>query len=516
MMNHLKHAFALPGVIFSRIAARNSSLTRSAGTDAKDSTKPWTDLFIATSGCENSTEIKLTDKSYAKIIADYSRAIQARELNGGLKVSRAKGAIFSKTSFERLGRISSLVKKKNCCENTSPSLSTTSFCSPSVIPKKNSDNDSLDQMKKRAEWLNKIVIAHRAKRPIKNYGEEKNLSRPLVQRIEKSQIEKSQTKNSIKNSKNVGDYRNFKIKIENQTKRLAKNLTDDSKLLRNSDKGQNIKKLKNIADYTKPVMTKSPQKNAARNLKLAVESRDESDKVVYKSSVRNGISKKSVVNNILATVGPLQKCDNGPNRMLTEDHRNAVLGAVTKLPQVNLETNGKGDDKVGTAISKVKTPVSSELKKNPGDTLRPPKAFCVSSQGGSTGSVGQAGDSGSQGSRGGSSHPSTFFISKIQNVGSTEDTMSKSKVIPWWTTLESFRKSEKVPLNLTEARIGIPRLTVSSSKSKAFAVKNPGKSFGLKFIPSQSDSFRFIPKSVSAPIRTHSNQSEKSFQSRSM
>ena len=44
----------------------------------------------------------------------------------------------------------------------------------------------------------------------------------------------------------------------------------------------------------------------------------------------------------------------------------------------------------------------------------------------------------------------------------------------------------------------------------------PGKSFGLKFIPSQSDSFRFIPKSVSAPIRTHSNQSEKSFQSRLM
>ena len=29
----------------------------------------------------------------------------------------------------------------------------------------------------------------------------------------------------------------------------------------------------------------------------------------------------------------------------------------------------------------------------------------------------------------------------------------------------------------------------------------PGKRFGLKFIPRQSDSFRFIPKSVSAPIR---------------
>ena len=52
--------------------------------------------------------------------------------------------------------------------------------------------------------------------------------------------------------------------------------------------------------------------------------------------------------------------------------------------------------------------------------------------------------------------------------------------------------------------------------TKKSLIRLPGKSFGLKFIPSQSDSFRFIPKSVSAPIRTHSNQSEKSFQSRSM
>ena len=49
-----------------------------------------------------------------------------------------------------------------------------------------------------------------------------------------------------------------------------------------------------------------------------------------------------------------------------------------------------------------------------------------------------------------------------------------------------------------------------------FGKRYPGNSFGLKFIPRQSDSFRFIPKSVSAPIRTPSNQSEKSFQSRLM
>ena len=38
-------------------------------------------------------------------------------------------------------------------------------------------------------------------------------------------------------------------------------------------------------------------------------------------------------------------------------------------------------------------------------------------------------------------------------------------------------------------------------KKKVF--NYPGKSFGLKFIPNQSDSFRFIPKSVSAPIRVN-------------
>ena len=44
----------------------------------------------------------------------------------------------------------------------------------------------------------------------------------------------------------------------------------------------------------------------------------------------------------------------------------------------------------------------------------------------------------------------------------------------------------------------------------------PGKSFEFKFIPKQSDLFRFIPKSVSELIRTHPSQPEKSFQSRLM
>ena len=43
---------------------------------------------------------------------------------------------------------------------------------------------------------------------------------------------------------------------------------------------------------------------------------------------------------------------------------------------------------------------------------------------------------------------------------------------------------------------------------------NPGESIGLKFSPSQSELFRFIPISVSEPMRIIPNQSEKRFVSR--
>ena len=43
-----------------------------------------------------------------------------------------------------------------------------------------------------------------------------------------------------------------------------------------------------------------------------------------------------------------------------------------------------------------------------------------------------------------------------------------------------------------------------------------GESIGLKFIPSQSGLFRFIPISVSDPMRIIPNQSEKHFESRLM
>ena len=45
---------------------------------------------------------------------------------------------------------------------------------------------------------------------------------------------------------------------------------------------------------------------------------------------------------------------------------------------------------------------------------------------------------------------------------------------------------------------------------------NPDESIGLKFIPSQSELFRFIPISVSEPVRIIPNQSEKRFVSRLM
>ena len=44
----------------------------------------------------------------------------------------------------------------------------------------------------------------------------------------------------------------------------------------------------------------------------------------------------------------------------------------------------------------------------------------------------------------------------------------------------------------------------------------PGESMGQEFIPSQSELFRFIPISVSEPIRIIPDQSEKRFVSRLM
>ena len=59
---------------------------------------------------------------------------------------------------------------------------------------------------------------------------------------------------------------------------------------------------------------------------------------------------------------------------------------------------------------------------------------------------------------------------------------------------------------------------VYPSKSKSFGkvfnlARCPGKSFGLKFIPNQSDLFRFMPKSVSELVQTYLSQSKKSVQS---
>ena len=55
-----------------------------------------------------------------------------------------------------------------------------------------------------------------------------------------------------------------------------------------------------------------------------------------------------------------------------------------------------------------------------------------------------------------------------------------------------------------------------NAKVSSFNKYNPGESIGLKFIPSQSELFRFILISVSEPMRIIPNQSEKRFVSRLM
>ena len=45
----------------------------------------------------------------------------------------------------------------------------------------------------------------------------------------------------------------------------------------------------------------------------------------------------------------------------------------------------------------------------------------------------------------------------------------------------------------------------------AFLDKTPGETIRMKFIPSQSKLFRFIPISASEPMRIIPNQSEKIF-----
>ena len=60
------------------------------------------------------------------------------------------------------------------------------------------------------------------------------------------------------------------------------------------------------------------------------------------------------------------------------------------------------------------------------------------------------------------------------------------------------------------------RENVEEVRSISHSIGIPGESIGLKFIPSQSELYRFIPISVSEPMRIIPNQSEKSFVSRLM
>ena len=86
----------------------------------------------------------------------------------------------------------------------------------------------------------------------------------------------------------------------------------------------------------------------------------------------------------------------------------------------------------------------------------------------------------------------------------------------WGTLYEMMLKERYHCSKVPTYRRDAAKLQVAKVYTFFCVALYPGKSFGLKFIPNQSDSFLFIPKSVSAPIRTHPSQSEKSFQSRLM
>ena len=66
-----------------------------------------------------------------------------------------------------------------------------------------------------------------------------------------------------------------------------------------------------------------------------------------------------------------------------------------------------------------------------------------------------------------------------------------------------------------DASIEIKQISFVYQQNR-FTVKNAGKNIGLKFIPSQSELFRFIPISVCEPMRIIPNQSKIRFVSRLM
>ena len=104
-----------------------------------------------------------------------------------------------------------------------------------------------------------------------------------------------------------------------------------------------------------------------------------------------------------------------------------------------------------------------------------------------------------------------FFVSAEKKHGNFEKNLKL--IIVWIHLIRVHIGKPKMAACGTDAFVWAPwKILIWESQNRKIPPgKCPGKCFGLKFIPRQSDSFWFIPKSVSAPIRTPSNQSEKKF-----
>lgn len=424
-MNQLKQIFGLSANITNRVPLRGSSITRSAGTSGKDHRRSR-DLLVAASDSDDSPEFKISGRSYAKLIADYSKEIEARNvaarLNGDRKAGATRAGFFSGTPFQRLARVSSLVKIKTGRNNPGPGLCTKSSSEPPIGPAKAGDVSARGKgspdgknvpggVTDRAEWLDKVIKAHRAKSEIANGTrsqhdvEQSNMAHPLVQRITKTTPARYSTSND------------FVKKISSVKKK-----TDVPR----NDTG-------NVSVVVEPLKKIDKEKNAS------MADREEKNAMLVR---------------------------------LTEESKHASTSGSNPLRHIDLRINGKPATELDTVISKVekldvvssaekieiRIPVLSEAPT--GDKLRAPDSTInvyISSRREesparreSAGEVARSGDSGSGSSRSGSAHPSTFFIPNVRNFRKDNKSAERSRVVPWWTTEDSFRRSENVPAGSAE------------------------------------------------------------------
>lgn len=438
-MNQLKHIFGLPITISQSV--RSSSISRSAGSSGRD-VKRSRDILTGPRSNDHSPEPRLTDKSYARLIADYSKAFEVRNTGTKCNVDPTVRGInvgfFPKTPFERLARIPSVMKVKNGGNNNNPCSLNESPSGRAQVPSKNVDKDRnvsgildetdvVEQVTERAEWLDKMVEARRAKRAAKNdaifhYFEEdaKKMVHPLVDKTEK------------------------KIPISSQV-----NANNDSV----------------------PTFTRNLQNNI-----------DVNDEYLVSNVEKNSLDSK----NVSVTVKPFQESDAVENKFSSANFGDNATFVVTvteesssshseplPLRHIDLRINGEPATGVDTVIRKVekfdvvslaekieiRIPVLAESgRKIDNDEPRVSTStinLCISSRGNNSmssagyGKIHRGGGSGTRRSRPGSAHSSTFYVSKLKNTRKVK--APRSKAIPWWTTEESFRRSEIIPARSSES-----------------------------------------------------------------